>query len=471
MSSTAGNPDPIENAGLRRSIGVADLVLFNLAAVVGLRGFSGVAPIGPSALPLFASCVLLFFLPLALLVSGLGRRFPQEGGFYVWIREAFGPWPAFLSAWLYSVATLLFLPMLLMFIVSVGPHILGRRFVYLSDSVWFVLPVSLLILWTVTAANIAGIGVAKWISNFGGLTTSLCFLILVVSALFTALHSGSASQFSATPKWTLATFNTWSQMIYLLGGLELAGIMAGEIRDPRRTIPRAAALSSVGAAVFYLSGIAAILVILPGQQINPLYGLAQAAERAGAVLNLHWLPVVLAGMVVLGNAGQFGAILTSGSRLPYIFGIDDYLPRAFGRLHPRWGTPHISLLSGAVISTLFLLLMATGETLRGGFAILYDASILANAVPFCFLFAAGWKFGHRIAGGLGFLMSLTSLLFCLVPGSDITSVWSFELKVLGGFAVMTAIARVLFVRGERRRRALSPERADDECQQQAACRQ
>jgi amino acid transporter len=453
VSSTAGKPIPLQTApaGLRRSIGVADLVLFNLTAVVGLRGFSGVAPIGPSALPLFASCVLLFFLPMALLVSDLGRRFPEEGGFYVWIREAFGPWPAFLSGWLYSLAVLLFLPMLLMFIVSIGPHILGPRFAYLSDSRWFVLSLSLLILWAVTLVNIAGIGVAKWISNFGGLTTSLCFVILVAAALFTALNVGSATRFAVTPQWTLGTFNTWSQMVYLLGGLEMAGLLAGEIRDPRRTVPRAAGLSSIGAAAFYLSGIAAILVILPGQEINPLYGLAQAAARAGGVLRLAWLPVLLAGVVVVGNAGQFSAVLTSCSRLPYIFGIDDYLPPAFGRLHPRWRTPHISLLAGAVTSTVFLLLMASGETLRAGFAILYDASILANAVPICMMFAAGWKFGNRISGGLGFLMSLTSLLFCLVPGSDITSVWSFELKVLGGFAMMTAIAWVLFVRGERRR--------------------
>ncbi len=443
MASGSGN--------LRRGIGVTDLVLFNLAAVVGLRGFSGVAPIGPSALPLFATCVLLFFVPLVLLVCDLGRRFPQEGGFYVWIREAFGPWTAFLSGWLYSVSILLYLPMLLMFIVSIGPHILGPGFAHLSDSHWFVLPVCLAVLWAVTLANIAGIGVAKWISNSGGTTTSLCFVILAAAAVFTGLRTGSATHFAVAPRWTLGTFNTWSQMIYLLGGLELAGIMAGEIRNPVRTVPRAAALSSVGTAVFYLSGIAAMLVILPGDQINPIYGLAQAAGKAGQLLQLPWLPVIFAAVVVLGNAGQFSAVLTSGSRLPYVFGIDEYLPKSFGRLHPRWGTPYISLLAGAFISSAFLLAMASGETLRAAFMILYDASILATAIPYCLMFAAGWKLGNRVAGGLGFLMSLTSAVFCLVPGNDISSVWSFELKVLGGFLLMGASAWVLFARGNRRR--------------------
>ena len=460
MASPAGH--------LRRGIGVTDLVLFNLAAVVGIRGFSGVAPIGPSALPLFASCIVLFFLPSVFVVADLGRRFPDEGGFYVWIREAFGPWVAFLAGWCYSIATLLFLPMLLMFIVSIGPHILGGAWIPLADAPWFVLSVSLAVLWGVTIANIFGVSIAKWISNFGGVTTSACFLILVISAIATARHSGSATTFALMPEWTLGTFNTWSQMVYLLGGLEMSGIMAGEIRAPERTVPRAAVLSSFGVAAFYLSGIAAMLILLPGSRIHPMYGFAQAAARAGSALSAPWLPVLIAAMVVLGNSGQFAAVLTSASRLPYIFGMDAYLPRSFGRLHPRWGTPYVSLLAGAVTSTFFLVAMVSGETLRAGFATLYDASILANAVPFCLMFAAAWKFGNRIAGALGFFMSLTSLVFCLVPGPDITSVLVFEAKVLGGFAVMVVAARLLYLRGLRMTMTSSAASADSEIAAPAA---
>src|SRR5947209_5469703 len=107
---------------LRRQIGVADLTLFNISVVAGLRSFSSLAQEGSRAIPLMVICTLLYFLPMAILFARLGRRYPQEGGFYIWVREAFGPWPAFLSAWLYLIGILLLFPTVIMFGASIGPH-------------------------------------------------------------------------------------------------------------------------------------------------------------------------------------------------------------------------------------------------------------------------------------------------------------------------------------------------------------
>ena len=154
--------------------------------------------------------------------------------------------------------------------------------------------------------------------------------------------------------------------MFLLTGLELGGVMAGEIRRPERTVALAAGISGGAIAVFYVAGTGALLAILPVASIDPVYGIAQAAAHAGAVLGAGWLPVALAAIIVVSVIGQFGAILCSTSRLPWIFGLDHYLPPVFGRIHPRFGTPDVSMFAGAIVSTLFLTGMFSGETVHAG---------------------------------------------------------------------------------------------------------
>lgn len=127
-----------------------------------------------------------------------------------------------------------------------------------------------------------------------------------------------------------------------------------------------------------------------------------------------------------------------------------YLPARFGNLHPRFRTPYVAMLAGAVVSTLFLLLMFSGETLRSGFDSLYDATILANAVPFLVMYAAGWKLGYRISGALGFAVSLSAAAFSLVPTSAIGSTWVFEAKCTGLLLLIAGSGWVLFQRGRRK---------------------
>jgi glutamate:GABA antiporter len=419
---------------LRRELGLRDLVLFNVAVVAGVRGFSGAAQAGAAALPLFALCVALFFIPMAILVAGLGRRFPVEGGFYVWIREAFDERAAFLCAWIYAIGILGFFPTLLVFGASVVPHVLGAGFAPLADRPGFVLPITLAILWSVTFANIAGLRFAKWINNIGGLCTSAAFVLLVGAAIFSAQAAGSATQFEWRIAGGIQTLVVWAQMMYLLTGLELGGVMAGEIRNPQRTVALAALIGGAAITLFYVAGTGALLAILPASAIDPVYGATQAASRAAALTGAAWLPIVFAAIIVASVIGQFGAVLCSASRLPWILGLNSYLPEAFSRTHPRFGTPHVSMLVGAAVSSLFLVAMFSGETLHAGFNALYDATILLNSVPFLVMFGAGWRLGYRISSGLGFAVSLTALGSCLVPPPGTNSAAAFEAKILGGLA-------------------------------------
>src|SRR6202011_2950666 len=141
-------------------------------------------------------------------------------------------------------------------------------------------------------------------------------------------------------------------------------------------------------------------------------------------------------------------------RLPFALVLDRYLPPAFARLHPRWHTPHVSILTQGVLSSVLLLLMELGENLRAAYQILVDMVVIATLIPFVYIFATGFKFGRRWAGIAGAAISLAAVILSAFPPPGVASVWLFELKVVGGTALLALLGRAAVVRGSLRDKAL-----------------
>ena len=145
---------------LKRELGLRDLILFNLAAVVSTRWIAAAAHAGSGALTLWAFAGIFFLVPCALVVAQLSRRFPEQGGFYVWTREAFGEWHAYVCGLFYFVNNLFWIPGVLIatvgMIASSLPSLSTR-----AESPGFVLPVALVLLLLIVAANYVGLRVGK----------------------------------------------------------------------------------------------------------------------------------------------------------------------------------------------------------------------------------------------------------------------------------------------------------------------
>ncbi len=145
------------------------------------------------------------------------------------------------------------------------------------------------------------------------------------------------------------------------------------------------------------------------------HGPGPSGEAAAKQWGLPWLTPMIGGLIVIGIMGQFGAWIGGSARLAFSIGIDRYLPPAFGKLHPRWHTPHLALLTMGALSTVFLILMQFGETLRTGYQLLVDMTVVSYFIPFVYLFAAAWKHGYRWSGASGLAVSLAGIGFSFVP--------------------------------------------------------
>ncbi|HEX4664832.1 MAG TPA: amino acid permease, partial [Terriglobales bacterium] len=153
---------------LRREMGFWDVLLFNIAAVLGPRWIAAAAHNGTSSLSLWALAAVFFFVPTALVITELSTRYPAEGGLYVWTREAFGDFHGFVAGWSYWVYSFFYFPGLLVASTAMAAYIGGAGRSHLTNDVHFLLAGSLLLLAVAVALNIVGLNIGKWLQNAGG---------------------------------------------------------------------------------------------------------------------------------------------------------------------------------------------------------------------------------------------------------------------------------------------------------------
>src|SRR5579864_3982626 len=144
---------------LRRAMGFWDVLLFNIAAVLGPRWIAAAAHNGTSSISLWVLAATMFFLPTALVVVELSTRFPHEGGLYAWSKEAFGEFHGFVAGWTYWIYTFFYFPGLLMASVAMAAYIGGSGAAHFAESRTFLMVASLSILVVAVVLNIIGLNI------------------------------------------------------------------------------------------------------------------------------------------------------------------------------------------------------------------------------------------------------------------------------------------------------------------------
>jgi amino acid transporter len=463
---------------LPKTMGFWDVLLFNIAAVLGPRWIAAAGHNGTSSISLWILAAVFFFIPGALVINELSSRFPEEGGLYAWSRDAFGPFHGFIAGWTYWIYTVFYFPGLLLASASMAAYVIGPRGAALAQDRAFLLTVSLAMLLVAVVLNIIGLNIGKWLQNAGGIGTYIPLLMLVAIAAILCRHHGSATHFTLhnmLPTWNWDTVNFWSQIAFAFTGLELVSAMSEEVRDPRRTLPRAVLGSGALIAFIYIAGTFAILSLVPAADLDPQSGVFSAITVGSVALKLGFLGILAAVLVTVGNAGGVGSTVAGIARVPFVVGIDRYLPAAFGKIHPRWKTPYVSILVQAVLSGSILLVSQISETTRGAYQFLIDAGIILYFIPFLYMFAAVIKLARRkdrnenphavlvpggmpgvwITGSLGFLVVLVGILVSLVPPGDSSNKLGFELKLIAGTAGSILLGLILYWRGARAKQSQS----------------
>jgi glutamate:GABA antiporter len=456
----------------KRAMGAVDLVLFYVVTGVSLRWIATAASAGPSAVIIWFGAWLTFYTPLALSVIELSSRYPQEGGLYVWSKRAFGDFGGFMCAWIYWTSNLPYFPAVLYFAASNALYMRGGRWNHLSNDAHFYIIFSIATLAVVTIMNVVGLDVGKWLHNVGALAMWLPVVIIVGMGALAWHRFGSATSFSARamiPSTHLKDMIFWSTLTFAFGGCETASFMGEEIKNTRRTVPWALFTGGLVVTFCYVMGTVGVLLALPHDQVSDLQGLMQAITKTAERVGVFWIIPVAAGLIALSNLGAAGAYLAAVARLPFVAGIDRFLPPLFGKLHKRWKTPYVALILQAGCGVLFVFLGQAGTSVKGAYDVLVSMGIITYFLPYLFLFGAMFRLQRdpasgeviRVPGGrpialllscVGFATALLTIALSFVPSPEEVNPGLAVIKIVGGTAVLVAVGAVLYWLGRKRAR-------------------
>jgi len=469
LGSGVSTSDADELIRPRRVMGFCDLLLFYVVTGISLRWIASAAAAGPSSILIWIGAWLAFYTPLALSVIELSSRYPSEGGLYVWSKRAFGDFSGFMSAWTYWTSNLPYFPAVLYFAASNAIYMRPQAWGHLSGNPTFYIIFSLVTLGGATFLNVVGLDVGKWLHNVGALAMWIPAGIVIVMGAIAWHRFGPATSFtlhSMTPSTHINDMIFWSLLAFAFGGCETGSFMGEEIHNPRRTVPWALFVGGVTVAVCYILGTVGVLLALPPSQVNGLQGLMQAISATAGKVGFTRIIPFAAFLIVLSNIGAAGAYLAAVARLPFVAGIDRFLPRAFGRLHPRWKSPWVALLTQSALGGVFIFLGQAGTSVKGAYDVMVAMTVITYFIPYLYLFAAMIKLQNepagpeviRVPGGkpiamlvgvVGFFTTVLTIFLSVIPQPDEPNKPLAVLKVVGGSLVLLAIGAWIYWAGKK----------------------
>jgi len=450
-------------AHLKRVLGRWDLVLLFVVAIVNLNVVPAVSASGGMTVWLWLISLVFFFWPQGIAVVELSHRYPGEGGIYLWTKKVFGNFHGFLSGWCYWTNNIFYVPTVVMIFVGIALYTAGPRAATLANNPVVTFCSALVLLVLLAFLNVVGLGVGKWVNNIGGIGTAVASLILIgLGIALTKRFGMNLTLHDMRMPLDPSLLSAFGVVCFALVGLELASVMGDEIEDPQKTVPFAVACGGVISGLLYIGCTMTLLIAIPRAEISALQGIPQAVSRMSDKVGLSWVISPFAFVLAVSIAGIASAWLSGSARIPFVAGIDSYLPSALGKLHPRFATPYVALFVQTAISIGFLAMSFIGAQVKEAFQTLLALAVVLQLIPFLYMFAALFRLPSgksayysrttlRLAGASGFLVTSLGIALVFYPPPDITSKLTFEIKMwTGTLALLLLAAFFFFVYGNRK---------------------
>jgi amino acid transporter len=446
----------IQEHGLRKELGLRDLVLAQVLCVVGSSWVGIAAKLGRSHVIYWLAAMLLFYLPLAAVVIYLNRLMPLEGGLYQWAKAGFGEMAGFLTAWNLWVYAVIVTGAILFAVPTDVAFMIGAHGAWIPSS----RPATFLIVGGVMAGityvAIRGLNIGKWLHNIGSILLLTAYAILLALPLW-ALWRGTLAHYEPVPwQWPrldwlgLAVFGQMTSGA--LSGFEYIAILAGECRSAARTVGQSVVIAAPIIVLMFILGTSSVLAFVGGQPINIIGPIPQTFRIAlGAA---SWAAPLGIFMIMSRQIAGASLIFTGLTRLPMTAGWDNLAPRWFGILHSRFRTPVNSILFVAALVMLVILLSMLGVGEQEANQLLSMTSIVHYAIVYVALFALP-LFGRRtlrdalpawvkVAASAGLVASAVTLAIAVYPIVDVVNRASYAAKIVATVAIANGLGILLY---------------------------
>lgn len=456
MPSSSAAAAATAQHGLKRELGLTDLVLAQILFLIGLTNFGNSAKLGPSHVVFWLTAIVLFYIPQAMVVIHLNSWRPLEGGVYQWVRSAFGEFAGFLVAWNLWIYAMFLMSEIGLTMVTNLAYAIGPQALWIAESNAIVGGSTVALVLLLAAVSIAGLSVGKWIYNLGGI--AVLVLLTALMAVQFLPHTRQTMSL-ALPPMTLVNLSILGKLAFFaLGGFEYMAVFAGECKDPERMIGRSVLISAPIIAALFIFGTSAVLSVVDPENVDLVSPVLQAISIAARPMKLAaHLASAFFSLLLISRLAQSSINFGVNSRLPMVAGWDHLLPQWFTRLHPTRKTPVNSTLFVAAMILVFAFWGMSGTGRQEAFQLLSNAMGIFYGLAYLAMFAipilgfASAPAYMRIAAVSGFGMTLLCVVLAVFPIIPVPNPLLFALKLTGAVVGANALGATIYWMQTRRR--------------------
>ncbi len=438
MSEEVGEENGLPS---KKVLGLFALAMINVAAVLSIRNFPSMAVYGWSCIGWYILGAVMFLIPISLAGAELATGWPQGGGVYAWVKQAFGEKGGFTALFCEWSNNLVWFPTVLSFIASTLAFALTPA---LANNPWYMFSVMMIAFWGTTAIAYFGEEASTKFGNVGVILGSIIPAILIILLGLWWMGSGAALvlpplTFAAmVPVINVSTLPFFATIILLFAGMEMAGFHALETKNPQKDFPRAMALSAVIIVVCTVLATLAIAMVIPANQLNLASGVMQAIEYFFKAAGVPWLVGPMAVLITLGGVVSLAAWLIGPAKGLGIVAEEGNMPPLFDRTN-KYGAPVAVLVIQAVIGSIISLLYVFLPSVNQAYWILSAMTVELLCIVYVLVFASviklrysqpntprpfkipGGMAGIWLVGGLGMFGTIFAFIVGLMPPSYFTT--------------------------------------------------
>jgi amino acid transporter len=421
----------------KKVLGLFALAMINVAAVLSIRNFPSMAVYGWSCIGWYILGAVMFLIPISLAGAELATGWPQGGGVYAWVKQAFGEKGGFTALFCEWSNNLVWFPTVLSFIASTLAFALTPA---LANSPFYMFSVMMIAFWGTTAIAYFGEEASTKFGNVGVILGSIIPAILIILLGVWWMGSGQAivlpplTLAAMVPTINVTTLPFFATIVLLFAGMEMAGFHALETRNPQKDFPRAMALSAVIIVVCTVLATLAIAMVIPANQLNLASGVMQAIEYFFKAAGVPWLVGPMAVLITLGGVVSLAAWLIGPAKGLGIVAEEGNMPPLFDRTN-KYGAPVAVLVIQALIGSVISLLYVFLPSVNQAYWILSAMTVELLCIVYVLVFASviklrysqpntprpfkipGGMIGIWLVGGLGMFGTIFAFIVGLMPPS------------------------------------------------------
>lgn len=453
----------------KKVLSVFSLVMINVIAVDSLRTLPISAKLGLPLIFYYVVAAFAFFIPVALVAAELATAYPNTGGIYIWVREAFGKRAGFITIWLQWIYNVVWYPTMLSFIAATLAYLIAPE---LANNKFFLLGTALILFWLFTLLNCFGMRLSSIVSVIGASIGTILpmFAIIILAAIW--VMQGRPTAVNYPSSWlpdvtSLGNLSLFSAVLFGLIGMEMSAVHAEEVKNPQRDYPRALLYSTILIISTLSLGSLAIVIVVPNDHLSVVSGLIDAYAVFFNSYHMPWMTSIIAVLIILGGLSGVSAWIIGPTKGLLVSARDGSLPVKFALVN-KHGAPVMILVTQAIIFTVLSSIFILLDSINAAYWMLSDLSAQLALMVYIIMFAAAIKLryskpdhprGYTIPGGnivmwivsgTGIICCIAAMLIGFVPPSQIPigNVYIFEGFLVGGLILFVLIPWFLAKRHE-----------------------